>query len=268
MSCARLLALPLSILLAGSLAACGGGSPSAEDSLEPSPTQAQTPTPTPTPTIEALSAQNVIARLTAAQAAITSYDVSMSVTGAMTMEMSGAADLAAGKQNVMMSMSDPDLGPMELRFVDGMLFLKMAALTGDLFLQLDPNDTANELAAAFADIGDSITETGFEGTEQAVVSVTPVGSPEVLDGVEVQAYAVVMDTTKFSAEATSDLLEEGMAALPPTVTYTYWLDSDEVPRKTVYELNGSVTTLIVRNLGSGAPVTAPAPEQITTEMPF
>ncbi|MCC2317375.1 hypothetical protein [Cellulomonas chengniuliangii] len=266
----RLLALPLALLLAGSLAACGGGSPAASESPKPSRTQAETPTPTPTPTptVEPLTPENVIARLTAAEAALTSYDVALSVTGATPMEITGSADLAGGKQNIAMVISDSELGALELRFVDGALFLKMAMLTGDLFLQLDPDDPSNELASAFGGLDDAVMESGFEGTEQAVVSVTPVGSPEVLDGVEVQAYEVVLDTAKFSAEAASDMLEEGMDALPPTVTFTYWVDGDDVPRKTVYELNGSVTTIIVTNLGAGSPVTAPAPEQITTDMPF
>jgi len=264
----RLLALPLALLLAGSLAACGGGSPAASEPPEPSRTQAETPTPTPTPTVEPLTTENVIARLTAAQAAITSYDVALSITGSTPMEITGAADLAAGKRNIAMAMSDPDIGALEMRFVDGVLFLKMAMLTGDLYLQLDPNDASNELAAAFGGLDDAIMESGFEGTEDAVVSVTPVGQPEVLDGVEVQAYEVVLDTAKFSAEAASDMLEEGMDALPPTVTFTYWVDGDDVPRKTVHELNGSVTTIIVTNLGAGSPVTAPAPEQIMTDMPF
>jgi len=212
--------------------------------------------------------QNVIGRLSTAQGALTSYDVTMSVSGPETMEMTGAADLAGGKRNVAMALTNPDLGEMEVRLVDGVLYLRLAMLTGDTFLQLDPNDASNELASAFAGMGDSIVESGFEGTEEAVVSVTPIGSPETLDGVEVQAYELVMDTTKFSTDAANELLEDGMAMLPPTITYTYWLDADDIPRKTVYEVAGTTTTLIITNIGSGAPVTAPAPEQITTDMPF
>lgn len=262
----RLVAAPVSLLLAASLAACGGGSPAADASAEP--TRAQQESPTPTPTVEALGVQNVVARLTAAQSAVTSYDVVMSVTGATEMELTGSVDLAAGRRNVAMSMSDPDMGALEALFVDGVLYLKLGALTGGLYLQLDPNDPSDELAAGFAGLDEAITESGFEGTEAAVVSVTPVGAPEMLDGVEVQVYDVVLDTAKFSAEAAGSLLEEGMAALPPTVTYRYWVDADDVARKTVSELNGSVTTITVMNLGAGTPVAAPAPEQVTTDLPF
>jgi len=264
----RLLAAPLTVLLAVGLAACGGGTPSAESPTPTATRTTATPTPTPTPTVEALSAENVLTRMAAAQAGITSYDLAMSVTGTTSMEMTGSADLAAGKRNASVVMSDPEMGGIEMRFVDGLMYLNLGELTGGLFLQLDPNDTSNELSTAFAGFDDMLVKSGFEGTEQAVVSVTAVGAPETLDGVEVQAYEVVLDTTKFTPEATSELLEEGMAALPPTVTYTYWIDGDDVPRKTVYEINGAVTTLTISKLGAGTPVTAPAADQVTTDLPF
>jgi len=264
----RLLALPLAFLLAGSVAACGGGSPSANGSPEPTRTHSETPTPTPTPTVEPLTTENVFARLTAAQATVTSYDVAVSVAGAAPMELTGSVDRAAGKQNIATVMSYPEFGSIEVRFVDGAMFLKKASMTGDLYLLLDPDDTVGDQAFTFSKIDDSVMKTGLEGTEDAVVSVTPVGAPEVLDGVEAQAYEVVLDTAKFTAEASSDLLTEGVDALPPTITYTYWVGDDDVPRKTVIELNGSVTTIVITNLGAGTPVTAPAPERIMTDMPF
>lgn len=269
MRSSRLLALPVGVVLVAALAACGGGSATAE-STPTAASEAATPTatPTPTPTVEALTVENAFARLSAAEAVATSYDVTLSMTGPEAMEMTGSADLADGKQNVAMVLPDPELGAIEVRFVDGILYLAMGELTGGKFLQLDPNDASNPLAAGFAGFADTVGGSQIAGMEQAFTSVTPVGGPEQLDGVEVQAYEIVVDTAKIAPEAGQELLAEGLAQLPPTVTYTYWLDAQDVPRKVVYDLAGTTTTMLMTNVGAGAPVVAPTADQITTEMPF
>ncbi len=268
MRTSRLLALPVGVVLVAGLAACGGGSATAGSTPTTDTSASATPTPTPTPTVDGLTVENAFARLSAAESVATSYDVTLSMTGPETMEMTGSADLADGKQNVAMILPDPDLGAIEVRFVDGVLYLGMGDLTGGKFLQLDPNDASNPLAAGFAGFADSIGGSELAGMEQAFTSVTPVGEPEQLDGVEVQAYEIVVDTAKISPEAGQELLAGGLAQLPPTITYTYWVDAQDVPRKVVYELMGTTTTMLMRNVGAGAPVVAPTPDQITTEMPF
>lgn len=268
MHVSRLTALPVAILVAAGLTACGG-EPAAAPS--PSPTKAvvaESPTPTPTPTVEELTAANFVARATAGEATATSYDVAVSVTGAATMEMTGSADLAGGKHNVAIHLTDPDVGPIEIRFVDGLLYVNIAEIGGGLFYQVDPNDAANPLAEAFGDLGE-VLSSAFEGMDQAVTSVTKVGAPEVLDGVEVQAYQVVVDSTKITPDVAQGMLEdEGLTVLPPTLTYTHWLDAQDVPRKSSYELNGTTTTVVFTHVGAGTPVTVPPAEQVTTEIPF
>lgn len=259
----RLAALPVAVVLAGSLAACGGGAPSAEPST-PAPA-----TSSSAPEVEALTVENIAARLDASQQAVTSYDLTLTASGAVAMEATGSADLADGKQNVSMVMSSPEMGDLEFRLVDGVVYLNMGPLTGGLFLKADPNDPANELASAFAGFEDEILGSELDGMEDAVTSVAPVGEPEQLDGVEVQGYEVVIDTTKIAAEVAEGLLlEEALDALPATLTYTYWLDADDIPRKIQYEVAGSITTMTMSNVNAGTPVVAPPADQITTELPF
>ncbi|MBO3086257.1 hypothetical protein [Cellulomonas fengjieae] len=266
----RLTAIPVVIVVAAGLAACSTDNPSASPSptaTTASPTASATPTPTPT--VAELSAANFVERVSAAEAAVTSYDIAVSVAGPVAMDLTGSADLAGGKRNVAMTMSDPDMGSIELRMVDSILYLNLGEASGGLFLQLDPNDAGNPLASSFAGFEDQILENGLAGMDQAVVSVTKVGAPEALDGTAVQAYEVVFDTAKIAPDAAQKLLEnEGVPALPPTMTITYWLDAQDVARKTVYQLEGTTTTTHVTNLGAGAPVTAPPADQVTTEMPF
>jgi hypothetical protein len=259
----RLAVLPAALVLVGSLAACGGGSPAAQPST-PAPA-----TSSSAPEVEALTAENIVARLDAAQHAVTSYDLTMTSTGVAAMEATGSADLADGKQNVSMVMSSPDMGEIEVRFVDGVIYLNMGPLTGGLFLKADPKDPTNELAAGFAGFEDDILGAEFKGMEDAITSVTATGEPEEIDGVQTQAYDVVIDTTKIAADVAEGLVTDGaLDALPATLTYTYWVDADDVPRKIEYDIAGMTTTITMHNIGAGAPVVAPSADEITTEMPF
>lgn len=260
-----ILALPVSVVLAATLAACGGGSATADQSSTAAPTA--TATATPTPTVEVLSASNLVARLDGALNAQTSYDMTLDMTGATTFQGNASMQVVDGAQNIAMRMTMPEVGDMEVRFVGGIAYLKIAML-GEQFFQIDPNDASNPLAADFGGMTEQF-DTGLSGMEEAIASVEPAGAEETLDGVTVQPYTVVVDTTKLTGDAAAKLAEaEAVAELPATLTYTYWVGEDDLVRKVSYELMGMTTTLTFTNFGKGAPVTAPAPEQVTTEMPF
>lgn len=259
-----LIAVTTAVALTTLLAACGGDPAASE---QPVPTKAAA-TATPTPTVEPLSAENVVARLEAAAAAQASYDVTMEVTGPTTMSATGSFQAVDGQENFAMRMNIPGMGDIETVFVGGLLYLKIPALLGDQYLQIDPNDASNPLAAEFAGIGDEVGGSAVEGLEDAVTSVEKAGAPEQLDGVEVQPYTVVVDTTKLPADKVAELMPEGAPSLPPTITYSYWVDADDLLRKVRYELVGLSTTLTMTNFGTAAPVTAPPADQVTTEMPF
>ncbi|MDC7121670.1 hypothetical protein OMK64_08985 [Cellulomonas fimi] len=260
-----ILALPVSVVLAATLAACGGGSATADESPAPVPTK--TASATPTPTVEVLSATNLVSRLDGALKAQTSYDMTLDMTGAATFQGTASMQVVDGAQNMAMRMSMPEVGDMEVRFVGGMAYLKIAML-GEQFFQIDPNDASNPLAADFGGMTEQF-DTGLSGMEEAITSVEPAGPEETIDGVTVQPYTVVVDTTKMTGEAAAKLAEaESVAELPATLTYTYWVGADDLVRKVSYELVGMTTTMTFTNFGAGTPVTAPAPEQITTEMPF
>ena len=259
----RLAVLPAAVVLVATLTACGGGTPAAEPSA-PAPA-----TSSSAPAVEPLSVENVVARFDAAQQSVTSYDLTMTTTGVAAMEATGSADLTDGKRNVSLVMSSPEMGDFEFRLVDGIIYLNMGPLTGGLFVQADPNDPADEFAAGFAGFEDDILGTEFEGMEDAITSVTAVGEPEEIDGVPTQPYDVVIDTTKIAADVAEGLLtEEALDALPATLTYTYWLDADDVPRKMAFDIAGTTTTMTMRNVNAGTPVVAPPADQITTELPF
>lgn len=263
-----LLAIPVSVVLAATLAACGGASE--EPPSAPSTTAAAAEAEaTVAPAADELTAENLFARLAAAQAAAQSYDMAMSITGATSMDLTGSADLTGGKQNIAASINDPASGTFELRLVDGIMYINLGELSGGLFLQIDPNDASNPLASSFAGFGDDMLKSGYEGMEGAVTTLIKTGNAETINGVEAQEYTAVLDTAKLAPEATAGLLgDDPAAALPATLTYTFWIDDRDLPVRTVFEVAGTTTTTDVSNIGSGTPVVAPPADQVTTEMPF
>ncbi|AEE44534.1 hypothetical protein [Cellulomonas fimi] len=260
-----LVALSATALLAVTLTACSSAEPEPA-AASPSKTATATPTPTPTPTVEPLSAANVVARLDAASNAQTSYDTTIDETGSAPFHGTASVDFAGGKRNIAMVGSMPD-GDIEIRIVDGLLFVRMPALLGEKYFQVDPADTSNPLAE-LGTLLDELDRSEFSGMEQAIVSFDPVGAPEDLGGVTVQPYQLVVDTTKIAPEVAAGMLPEGVAALPPTLTYQYWVSDDDLVHKVAYDIAGNGTTITFANYGAGAPVTAPPADQVTTEMPF
>lgn len=259
-----LAALSAAVLLTAVVAGCGSAEPAAAPS--PTATTASTPTPSPTPTVEPLTVKNVVARLDAATNAHTSYDTTIDETGAAPFHGTASVDFADGKQNIAMLASTPD-GDMEIRIVDGLLFVRMPSLLGEKFFQVDPADTSNPLSE-LGTLLDDVDESTFAGLEQAIVSFDKTGAPEDVNGVTVQPYTLVVDTTKIAPEVVAEMLPEGVPALPPTLTYQYWIAEDDTVHKVVYEIGGTTSTMTFANFGAAAPVTAPPADQVTTEMPF
>lgn len=266
----RLLAVPAAVALVWSLTACGG-------STEASTETTTTPSATAEATQEAegveLTQANFLQTIAAAQAEAKSYDFTMSTSAAgQAMDATGSVQIEDdGTQSLSMVMELPEMGQMEVRMAGGLTYMNLGELTGGKFLQVDPSDASNPLAAGLGDMTGEIDPTkALADAEAAVTSVTKKGDAEDVDGVEATPYEVVMDPTKLPEEQRAGLDQAAAAGatIPATFVYTYWLDVDNRVRKMAFDLMGSTTEMTFSNWGSGAPVTAPPADQITTENPF
>ena len=268
----RLLAVPFALAVAGSLAACGS-SPSTSSSSSSTPhaaaaTAAQTPdVAAAKPAAFVLTAEN-FSDLGTGIAADPSYSMSATIGVA---DQSIAMNGVLNGKDLQISETVPGLSsPIDIRYVDGAAYVNLGDATNGLFWQLDLTDTSNPLSAALsqatgqASIADSIAS-----VQPAIVSVTPSGAPEDLDGVSTQPYEVVVDTTKITGAAADQFATakaQGVT-VPDTITYTYWIGTDKLPRKMTMDLLGSTTEMLFTNWGSRTPVEAPTPDQITTTAP-
>ncbi|GEA87880.1 hypothetical protein [Cellulomonas cellasea] len=265
----RLLAVPAAVALLWSLTACSG-----------STTEASTePTTKPSATAEAteeaveITQANFLQTIADAQAEASSYDFTMSTTAeGQAMAATGSVQVEdGGAQALSMVMELPEMGQMEVRMAGGLTYMNLGEMTGGKFLQIDPEDASNPLAAGLGDMTGEIDPTkALAGAEAAVTSVTKKGDAEDVDGVQATPYEVVLDPSKLPEEQRAGLDQAAAAgvAIPTTFVYTYWLDAENLVRKMAFDLMGSKTEMTFSNWGSAAPVTAPSADQITTENPF
>ncbi|WP_231505185.1 hypothetical protein [Cellulomonas sp. URHE0023] len=263
----RLLVVPVALTLAGSLAACGGeSSPSPSSTADQSAAQ-QSVEPAPVEQAAFVLSADNFAELGEQASAAKSYTLTTSIGAeGQALEMSGVVNGA----DAQITETVPGLdAPIEIRLVDGVVYVNLGPATGGLFWQVDPNDT-NPLAASMSGATEqtSVAES-VAALQPAIVSVTPVGDPEQIDGVSAQGYEVVVDTTKVTGPSGAQLAEAEAQGVdvPDQITYTYWVGTDKLPRKMSMDLMGTTTEMLFSNWGGAVTVEAPAADQITTTGP-
>ncbi|MEK8226830.1 hypothetical protein NKG05_13200 [Oerskovia sp. M15] len=173
--------------------------------------------------------------------------------------MAGDIVFTDGSQNLAMTMTVPGSGEMQIRVVDGIFYLNLGETSQNKFVAIDPADESNPMASAF----DGLTEqmdpsASVEALEGAIVSVEKDGDPVDIDGVKAQPYTVVVDTTKLTGSMKEQADAAG-SALPETLTYQYWIDADDLMRKVVMDVQGSVMEMTFSNWGEDLQVVAPRP---------
>ncbi|MBO0923837.1 hypothetical protein J1G44_06450 [Cellulomonas sp. zg-ZUI199] len=259
----RAVVVPSLVALLCALPACS--SAPADVAASPSATAAATPTPE-----EAvggtLTKDDFVRTITDAFTAVGSYDFTVVLgTDGSLGEVSGSMHLGeVPSYDMTMAMVGME---MRMRAVDGTGYVSLGELTGGKFLAVDPSDASDPFAAAFADsVNQADPSMGLKEHEAAIVSVTAVGEPTDVDGVQVRTYEVLVDPRKMP-ERMADLessLPPGQE-IPETLAYTYLITADGLVREVSYEILGIEGRMTTSNWGAAAPVTAPGPDEITTQ---
>lgn len=249
----RLLAAVPAAALVLALGACGSDTETASDS--PSTAQSSSaPAEAESPPAqgEQVDTQEFLDRLAAAAQDLTTAQTSMKMTTAGTaMTAEGSMDYTTTPPSMSMTMTMDALGggPMEIRMVDGVVYMNMGALTQGKFWKLDPKDENSPLGD-LGDLTDSMDPTkALENYEGGFDSVVYVGDEEV-DGETLAHYSVTIDSAKLAESAT--------AGLPKTLTYDLWLDDQDRTRKAQMDM-GTSGSMTMEVFGYGDPVTIEAP---------
>ena len=193
---------------------------------------------------------------------VTALGTTMSSTGAMRATEDGVAEMS-------MTMDLPDVGSVDMLMVDGAVYMNMGELTGGKWFVIDIDDPSLGL--------DQMPEVDPVGDAQdlqpALISVTKVGEPEVVDGVEVQEYEVVVEPAKVGGDMKKQMdeswaqLEEQGIELPTELTYHYFLGADGLMRRVSVEmLDGLSTEMTFADWGQPVDIEAP-PASETIALP-
>lgn len=180
---------------------------------------------------------------------------------------SGDVDQTTTPPEMAMTISMPMFGdqPMDMRLVDGKLYMNLGTMSGDNFYVIDPND-ANSQLGDMSSLTDSYDPEKLAGLyTDGAQKVVYVGEEKV-DGASLQHYTLTMDTTKLSN--LQDLGSSVTATLPETIDYDMWLDSQNRLSKVAMDLGKDVGTIDLTMSNWNEPVTIEAPpaDQVT-EMP-
>ncbi|HYQ74277.1 hypothetical protein [Cellulomonas sp.] len=211
-----------------------------------------------------LTQDDFIERVTAAAQSAGTVTMDMTTAAAgVTQTASGQIRYGEGAQDIAMTMEVPGSGTIDFLMVGGVVYMQMPELTGDQYLQIDPADTSNPLSQAFGGMEDQFDPTGtLAGLGDAVRSFEKVGEPQEVGGALAQEYAVVVDTSVLNDASVAEDLAAAGATLPPELTYSYWIDADDLMRRVTTEVAGATTEVTFSGWGEPVEITAPTPDQI------
>lgn len=263
----RGLAAALVPLALTSLTACGGDNQTAADSSS-SPTGSTSTSDGPgAPTAGAtVGSADFVALFEAGFAALTTAHETMTfdLGSVGTMRGAGDVDYSGSSPAMTFNLSGGPYGGdgMEMRMVDGTMYVQIPGMSAGKFVEFDLSDPSNPLGSLGAQLD---PREMFSSFEKGIDSVTFVGQEDV-DGETLDHYSVAVDTA-----ALLDSLDQ---SLPPVgassgdkVTYEIWLDGDHRLHRMTVDMGATGTMEVtLSDWGKQVSVEAPSPDQVT-EMP-
>ncbi len=253
----------------GSLTACNdadtatkdpgaASSASASESASDDPTEAADD-PGSTDDGGHLDKDGLVEAITEGQRKAGSAHIAMKMSGGISAE--GDVDYQGSSPEMQMSMKLPQMGAgtMEMRFVDGIVYMTMPQVTPrGKFLKIDPNDKSNPMSKNFGSLTEQMDPlNSIKGMRAGVQDVEFVGAEEVA-GDPVDHYRVTVDTAKMM-EATGQKTVPGM---PETLTYDMWLDDKDLLRRMQFDLSGVKMDMLMSRWGEPVEVQAPPADAI------
>jgi hypothetical protein len=218
--------------------------------------------------IKALS-DAVSAKSTSAQSA----KVSMKTSAAgQNIDADGVFKFAGADTAMQMTMTMPGLGEMEMRLLEGIIYIKMPAGvlpdSSKPWVKIDPEDTSNPMAAQMGGVMDTVEKADPRlMLEQLAQSGTIKDvKADSVDGEEAKKYTIEVELSKLGEDnnlgidptAVKELEKAGVK----TVTYDVWVNNEDLPLRFVTEMKvmGQDVKVQADYTDWGAPVDVSAPK--------
>ena len=251
----RLFAALVAPLLVVALAGCGGDESGSDDKAGGS--SAGDAAPDGLSAGDEVEPDEFIALMQDAMAEPTTMQTEMTMTASgIEITSSGAIDYTTTPPSMALSMTMPMLGdqPIDMRVIDGKAYMNMGDLTQNKFVVGDLDDPDSPLGdmSTLTDSMDPVHS--FDAFNEGLEKVVYEGQEDV-DGDSLAHYTLTLDTTKVSM---LDTLGASADAVPDSLEYDAWLDSDDRRRKVTLTM-GDTASVEINVSAWGEPVTIEAP---------
>lgn len=213
-----------------------------------------------------LSRENFVERLGDAQLEAGSTHLEMSTAAAGT-DVAMTGDVRLGeKVEDSASRISMDLGMMQLdlRLVDGVMYLKMGEMSGGKYVKVDLTDPDNPLAQQYGSLTGQIDPSEqLETFRTALVDFDNLGDGGTVDGVETTKLRLVLDTSKALGKQAAQAERLG-TKVPEKMEYVLLVGrDDDLLRRMTMDLAGTATTIDWSRWGEPVEVEAPRKSEIT-----
>jgi hypothetical protein len=190
----------------------------------------------------------------AVEDATTAHMTMATGAGGMSIEAEGEVDYTTTPASMAMTMTNPTspTESIDMRIVDGQLYLNMGQMSQDKFYKIDLGDPNSPLGdmTELAETMDPVRS--FEQFATGLEKVVYVGEEEV-EGDQLDHYVLTLDSTKIEM-----LQQSGTQGLPKKLEYDLWLDDENRMRQVKLDL-GSAASVDMRIFDWDEPVDIEAP---------
>lgn len=245
------------------LSACGGG---AESSDGGSGSASNTPAAEKAAADSGpLTKDNFVDRMSAAQLEASTAHISMSASTGSEPMMEGVIETGEdAKSSKSQITTNSGMGKMDVRMVDGIMYLSMGEMTGGKFVKIDPSDPDDPLAQQFGSNADKADPTKqLEVFRDSLVGFDNQGDGGEIDGVKTTKIKLTLDTAKVMAAQGASSEAAASADMPKKLDYTVFVGDDDLMRRMVIEISGMSSTIDWTKWGEPVTVEAPPKDQIT-----
>lgn len=183
----------------------------------------------------------------------------------------GQIDIEGANSKIQMKLTIPSVGAMNMELLGSSMYLELPAglvKTPKPWIKFDPSGTdpvSKALAGIVSEEQQDVDPTKAIGQLAGAGTITATGK-DTVNGQPATKYAITVDTqkllnSKLIAPQLKQELQQAGVNLPPTLNYTMWLNSDNLPVKlTVAEkIAGQQINVTVTYSDWGQPVTITAP---------
>lgn len=227
---------------------------SPEDTDAPEETEA----PAPPANTGDLTQENFAERTTNAQMAAGSTYMVQTTEGMGIKQVSEGSIVYSENLNEMimeMNSSIEGVGDQQTLLINGEMYMKMPALTGDKWVRIDGSEPG--MAGMDELVEQADPQEQMDALDSAIKEFRAEANAETIDGVPTTKITLVLDTASY-------LDPESIEMIGDTVTLIYFVGPDDLPRRQISQTGDITVTTDFSRWGEPVNVTAPSPDEITT----